>query len=246
MRSVVFDIGNTAVKAGFFDEAHRLVAVHRSEDIRTLAAEVADFKPTRALVASVAQPAAEAAAQLPLPPATVLFGPHLALPITVDYATPQTLGADRVAAAAGAARLFPGLPILILDVGTCLKADVLTADGTFRGGSISPGLLMRYRALHTFTGRLPLLAPAAPLDGPAWPADSTDASMRAGVEVGFLAEALAFVEWANARWPGIRPILTGGDGPWLSARLAGPDGRTFAVEPDLVLHGLYHILLHTA
>ncbi len=246
MRSVVFDVGNTALKAGFFDEAQRLVAVRRVENVAELAAEIADFGPKRALVASVTKPAAEIAAQLPLPAATVLFGPHVPLPISLDYATPATLGADRVAAAAGAARLFPGIPVLILDAGTCLKADVLTADATFRGGSISPGLTMRYRALHAFTGRLPQLTPADPADGPAWPGDSTDASIRAGVEVGFLAEALAFIEWATAQWPGIRPILTGGDGPWLAARLAGPDGRTFAVEPDLVLHGLYHILLHTA
>ncbi len=245
VRSVVLDVGNTTVKVGFFDEEGHLTGVRRAATVAELAAEIADFGAARAIVASVGAPAAEVAAAAGLPPQTVLFGLDTPLPIRLDYATPHTLGADRVAAAVGAAHRFLGEAVLILDAGTCLKCDWLTADGAFAGGSISLGLRLRYRALAELTGRLPLIAPGPAEQMPDWPGDSTESSIRAGVEIGLLSEALAFVEWGQARWPGARVVLSGGDAAWLAARLSGGGdaGRNFVVEPHLVLLGLYRVLL---
>ncbi len=253
VRTLVLDIGNTALKAGFFDEAGLLVRVARALTVADLRPDVVAFGPARVLVASVAASAAvDVGAALGLPPAQVLaFGPDTPLPIQLAYDTPRTLGADRVAAAVGAQRQFPGTDILILDAGTCLKADLLTADGIFRGGAISPGLAMRFRALEAFTGRLPLVAlasePAADALPP-WPGSSTAASIQAGVARGLMAEAAAFVVEAAARYPGLRVVLSGGDARWLAqglplllpTHLTG--SRTFALEPDLVLLGLHRIL----
>ena len=247
MRSIVLDVGNTTVKAGFFDEAGQLTAVRRAPDAADLRAEIASFDPARALVASVDAPAAAVAEAAGLSPdTTVLYSPDTPLPIRLAYATPRTLGADRVAAAVGAAHRWPGHAVLMLDAGTCLKCDWLTPDGTFAGGSISPGLRMRYRALYEQTGRLPLVEPGAPDQMPEWPGESTAACICAGVEIGLMSEALAFVEWGEARWPGARVVLSGGDAPWLATRLGAAERRNFAVEPLLVLHGLYRILLFSA
>ena len=245
MRSVILDVGNTSSKAGFFDEAGQLVRVRRADTVAELQGEISNFAPEWALVASVGAAAAEIGVAAGLPPArTLLFTAATPLPITLVYTTPQTLGADRVAAAVGARARFPGEAVLIIDAGTCLKCDVVTAEGAFVGGSISPGLRLRYRALAEFTHRLPLVPPGAAADLPDWPGDSTAASIRAGVETGFLSEAMAFVGWAEAQWPGARVALTGGDSAWLAARLgAGGVARNFAIEPQLVLLGLHQILL---
>ena len=247
MRSVVLDVGNTTVKAGFFDEAGQLTAVRRAATAGELAAEIAAFKPTRAIVSSVNAPAAVVAAAAGLKPATTeLFSATTQLPIRLAYATPETLGADRVGAAVGAAHRFPGAAVLLVDAGTCLKCDWITADGAFAGGSISLGLRLRYRALAELTGRLPLVAPGPADRMPDWPGDSTEASIRAGVEIGLLSEVLAFVAWGETRWPGVRMVFTGGDAPWLGVRLGAEGHHNFVVEPHLVLIGLYRVLLFSS
>lgn len=243
MRSLVLDVGNTAVKAGFFDEAGQLVRVCRAPTAAELLDDVRAFAPTRALIASVDAPAATIAAALQLPPAaTIAFGPATPLPIRVEYATPHTLGADRLAASVGVAALLPGHDCVVIDAGTCLKVDLTDATGTFRGGTISPGLRMRLQALPTFTGRLPQVAPAPADEAPVLPGDSTLHSIRAGVELGYAAEAAALIAAYRQRYPALRVVLTGGDSAWLAARLPAAI-RIFARLPDLVLLGLHRILL---
>ena len=80
------------------------------------------------------------------------------LPITIDYLTPDTLGADRIAAAVGAYKLANGKPCVVIDAGTCITVDLVDENATFCGGAIMPGLDMNFRALHTFTANLPLLS----------------------------------------------------------------------------------------
>lgn len=245
MRTLVLDVGNTAVKAGFFDETGRLVRVCRAAAPEELLADVRAFAPQRTLVASVDAPAAAVAHTLELPEtATVVLAPNTPLPIRMGYATPLTLGADRLAAAVGAAALLPGQDCVVVDAGTCLKVDLTDAAGTFWGGTISPGLRMRFEALPTFTGRLPLVEPGEGSEEPGLPGDSTLHSIRAGVELGYVAEVVALMEAYRQRHPALRVVLTGGDSRWLAARLPATT-RIFARLPDLVLLGLHRILLHT-
>ena len=77
------------------------------------------------------------------------------IPIQIGYATPHTLGLDRIAAVVGALMQQPGVPVLIVDAGTCVTYDLLTADGTFVGGNIAPGIRLRLLAMHEHTGKLP-------------------------------------------------------------------------------------------
>jgi len=94
------------------------------------------------------------------------------MPLRIDYGSPCSLGADRVAAALGAMTAYPGEQCLVVDIGTAVTYDVVRADGTFVGGNIAPGLKMRLDSLHRYTARLPLLNvpdevdPGEPMLGP--------------------------------------------------------------------------------
>ena len=242
MHTLALDIGNTAVKAGCFDGSvlREMATGLTAEQVREV---VRRWQPQHVIVASVAEDAALRAEELreQVPGELLTFSPATtAIPLRNAYATPHTLGADRLAAAVGAAGLRPGQPTLIVDAGTALKCDLVTADGTYRGGSIGPGLGMRFRALHAFTGRLPLLElPAAnatiPLTG-----DSTTGSLLSGVVNGTVAEIRGFMAQYQERYPGLGVLLTGGDAAFLAARLPA---RIFVV-PELVLLGLNRILAY--
>ena len=242
MRTLALDIGNTAVKAGCFDGPvlHEMAVGLSAAAVHDL---VRRWAPQHVVVASVAGAAMLAVEELQgLVPGEILaFSPGTTpVPLRNAYATPHTLGADRLASAVGAAMLRTGRDTLIIDAGTALKFDLVTADGTYHGGSIAPGLAMRLRALHAFTGRLPLLElPAAdatiPLVG-----DSTTGSLLSGVVNGAVAEVMGLLAHYQQQSPALGVLLTGGDAAFLAARLPA---RIFVV-PELVLLGLNRILVY--
>ena len=133
MRTLALDIGNTAVKAGCFDGSalYEMAAGLTAPQVLEL---VWRWKPAHVIIASVAEDAALRADELRawVPGSILAFDPaSTAVPLRNAYATPHTLGADRLAAAVGAAGLRPGRPTLIVDAGTALKHDLVTADGTY-------------------------------------------------------------------------------------------------------------------
>ena len=241
MHTLVLDIGNTATKTGCFASGLlREVLTVQADGVPAL---LARWQPQHVLVASVAAPAAEWVARLqPLVPGRVLaFDPGTTPgPLTNAYATPATLGADRLAAATGATGLWPGRNVLTIDAGTALKLDLATADGRYLGGSIAPGLAMRLRGLHEFTGRLPLVPLPAPDATVALVGDSTTGSLLSGVVNGTVAELNGLVVQYQAHYQQLAVVLTGGDAAFLAPRLVG---RIFVV-PELVLLGLYRILAY--
>ncbi|WP_167855390.1 type III pantothenate kinase [Hymenobacter fodinae] len=243
MRTFSLDIGNTAVKYGYFqDDVLVESATHQTPD--QVRAAVQRLQPEHAIVASVAEPTATWATELcdTLPGLVLEFVPaSTPLPIQNGYATPHTLGADRLAAAVGAAWLLHGRNVMIIDAGTAIKCDLVDANGVFRGGSISPGLAMRFQALHTFTGRLPLVERPANLVTPiAFTGDNTLSAIQSGVLNGAAAEVRGFVEEYRAQYPGLAVVLAGGDAAFFHARLKG----SIFVIPELVLLGLHRILVH--
>ena len=137
------------------------------------------------------------------------------LPLQLDYGTPGTLGADRIAAAAGAAAVFPGESCMIFDFGTALTVDFVTAGGMFSGGNISPGLSMRLKAMHEFTGRLPLVEAYEPVR----PIGKTTAeALVNGTVSGMMFEVEKYIE----NNPGSRVIFTGGDAVFFAKMLKTP------------------------
>ncbi len=165
------------------------------------------------------------------------------VPLVNCYATPATLGRDRLAAAVGARMILPGRDAMIADFGTALTVDVVTADGRYLGGSISPGLRMRLRAMHEGTGCLPLLETGEcdALAGGGVPA-STREAMACGAVTGMCHEVAGFMRSYAARYPGMATIFTGGDAPLFEKRFK----NTIFANIHLVLIGLNGILNYNA
>jgi type III pantothenate kinase len=159
------------------------------------------------------------------------------LPLTNNYRTPETLGKDRLACAAGAAFLFPKKDVLVIDAGTCIKYEFVSHRGIYEGGAISPGLEMRFNALHTFTDKLPLLHPAteAPLIG-----NDTRDAILSGIMKGTLLEIRGFIKEYEILFPELQLIITGGDASFFDKQLK----NSIFADPFLVLRGLNFILRH--
>ena len=158
------------------------------------------------------------------------------LPIRLNYDTPQTLGSDRIAAAVGAWIQFPERNLLIIDGGTCITYDIVTSDGYFQGGIISPGLNTRYRAMNAFTSGLPLLEPSE-LKGDHLEGKSTEECMKIGAQMGLNFEINGILESFNKKYDRLQVVMTGGLLPSFESKLKAP---IFA-SSKIVLEGLHAI-----
>lgn len=235
MRNIVVDVGNTSTKVGIFKDAELeeervfLGPIELDEFIAANAAEAI-------LVSSVRQHPElllKRASHIPL---HYLLSPNLSLPIVNAYATPESLGMDRLAGVCGAARLFKGENCLVIDSGTCITYDFIDASSTYRGGLIAPGLSMRLRAMHEFTAKLPVVK----IEEVALIGNSTISCMQSGALNGMRAEIEGIIERYQQHYPELRVILCGGDTHFFENSLKG---AIFAVQ-NLVLRGLNSILLH--
>lgn len=157
------------------------------------------------------------------------------LPIINRYRSKTSLGKDRLAAAVGGALKFPGEDVLVITAGTCITYDFVNSRNEYLGGAISPGIAMQLQALHTFTGKLPLvsLRNAGVLTG-----RDTEESILSGVLTGTTAEIEGVTSRYLDKFPGIRIILSGGDQKYFDKRL---NISIFAI-PNIVILGLHQIL----
>ena len=139
-----------------------------------------------------------------------------AFPFVNKYATPQTLGIDRMVLAAGATLQYPNQNRLVIDVGTCVTYDFIDENDTYLGGAIAPGLRLRYESLHNYTAKLPLLTSQNP---DYFIGKSTAESIHSGVVNGFVYEIDGFIDEYKAHYSNFIIILTGGDTDFLAKRL---------------------------
>ena len=144
------------------------------------------------------------------------FSQEDVFPFHNKYATPKTLGIDRMILAAGAALQFPKQNRLVIDAGTCITYDFIDENDNYLGGAISPGLRLRYESLHNFTARLPLLTLEAP---ETYIGNSTQQAIHSGVVNGFVYEIDGFIDEYRKEFSNFIIILTGGDADFLAKRL---------------------------
>mgnify|MGYP001404989595 FL=1 len=156
-------------------------------------------------------------------------------PFKLNYKTPETLGNDRLALAAAATILFPNSNNLVIDAGTCITIDFIDSNNHFTGGSISPGVKMRYDSLNHYTANLPLLKNKNNFN---FPGNSTNASIHAGIIGGVSNEIMGFINQINSRYEKVNVILTGGDSKILSKTLK----ITIFANQNFILEGLNCIL----
>ena len=223
--NLVVDFGNTLVKLAVFDKGE-LVAQRCMERLHPSVLEelLSEWPVRRAVVASTRGEVDDVAAMLRRRVDYLLeFTSQTSVPIGNAYLTPETLGRDRLAAAVGATVLYPGENVLIVDFGTAVTIDLVTADNTFRGGCISPGVTMRFRALHDYTAKLPLCAATG---GEGLSGLTTEEAIELGV----------------MKIDGLRVIFTGGDAKFFVKRIK----NTIFANCNLVFCGLNRILEHNA
>ncbi len=156
-------------------------------------------------------------------------------PIANKYSTPDTLGTDRLAAAVGAHAKAGGRTALVIDVGTCITYDLVTAAGEYLGGNISPGPTMRLRALNAFTDKLPLVERKGdtPLLG-----SSTETAIRSGVMRGMEHEINGYIDEFSNKYPDLLVYLTGG----IQLNLHSSKKNGIFADSFIVPYGLNKIL----
>jgi len=237
---LVVDVGNTRTKAALF-AGGRLVRTGRGASDRTdwLEALIQDAPLERVVLGSVGHTNRAILDEL------AGFAPVLVIDYKLDhgmpsiYATPNTLGIDRLANAFALRQLFPGRAALAIDLGTCITCDLVDATGTYRGGSISPGMRMRARAMHEYSAKLPLVEvpDEVPILG-----RSTAECLASGVYHGIRAELQGYIAAIGQQHPGLAVVLTGGD----ALRFARALENGIFAHPFLTLLGLHALSLQAS
>lgn len=160
-----------------------------------------------------------------------------AIPIINGYKTPSTLGNDRLANAVGAWSLNPNHNSLIIDLGTCIKYDIINKKGEYLGGNIAPGFKMRYKAMHHFTDQLPLIED---YDFNQNYGTTTKSSLQAGVQLGIIHEINGFIERYSKQFDRLTIFMTGGDLKYFDKSTK----KHIFANSNLTLIGLNEILRH--
>lgn len=174
----------------------------------------------------------------------VLFDHMTPVPIVNRYDTPQTLGQDRLAAAVGAKSLCPNENLLIIDAGSAITYDFVSAEGEYMGGNIAPGIKMRFTMLQRMTKKLPLVDAEENELIPLFGTNTRDA-IAAGVIRGVAYEVKGYMRTLKEKMPHYQTFLTGGHAPYVlnNVRSSRNEKREIRYEKNLVLIGLNEILI---
>ena len=159
-------------------------------------------------------------------------------PFTNLYATPETLGIDRMVLAAGATLIYPKQNRLIIDAGTCITYDFVNAENQYLGGAISPGIKIRYKSLNNYTSKLPLLTLSEDFE---IIGNSTKSAIHSGVINGVIFEIEGFISQYSLKNQDLTIILTGGDAEFLAKRLKS----TIFANSNFLLESLNLLSLYT-
>jgi type III pantothenate kinase len=238
--NLIIDIGNTSTKVAIFDGKEK-VSVIRTKDFTCEEFEdkMSSYKIEKAIVSSVKKMPPLIIDMFAVNIEFVHFLSHKSnLPFKIEYETPETLGSDRIAGIAGAFSIFPGSDILVIDAGTAITFDFMSG-GIYRGGNISPGLNIRFKALNKFTRKLPLLAPSSEFSNPG---RNTRDAILAGVIGGVTYEINEYIRTFEKKSTDFKIVLTGGDGEFLKDKI----DSQFIYMPDIVIDGLNYILEYNA
>lgn len=229
-RIQVLDAGNTRMKLAVF-ENDTLSELHFFGDQEKLF----NFldKNEKIVVSSVVK--AEFLAELSKITTNIIqIHSQLTLPFVLEYKTPNSLGIDRLCNAVAMKAYQVKGASLSVDIGTCIKFDFLSADNKYLGGSISPGLRMRYQALHAFTANLPLLTPSDSIN---LIGDSTTNAIQSGVQVGMQEEINGMIQRYQQKYDDLSIFITGGDAHYFDFE---QKNNIFADE-NLTLKGIFEL-----
>lgn len=230
------DIGNTSAKIGFFEKENADPVSVLERVALEQVGDILDARKVRSLIVSKVK----GVDQLLLDSWAkdrfyIGLSSETKLPITIDYDTPHTLGADRIAGVVAAKVMYPNDNCLVIDMGTCITYDFIDENAAFLGGGISPGVQMRFKAMNHFTGQLPLVTPS---DSVELVGRSTMDCMKSGVMMGVKLELEGIINEYLQKYLGLRVLLCGGDIFFFESNLKA----TFFADRHLILRGLNRIL----
>ncbi len=233
--TICFDFGNSRYKAAIFQNGQQeKIVVMEDPSIETLKNIVEQWKPSKTILSSVVHHDQAIESFLGAIAPFHLIGPNTQLNFTTPVGKPETIGADRIALCAAAVHMYPHQHTLAISLGTCITYNFINNTHEFLGGSISPGMQMRFKSMHEQTALLPLIKPTKdfPLIG-----YDTKTNLLSGVVWGMAAEINGIIEAYEAKYRNFNVLLTGGDLSYFVPRLKK---RIFA-DPNLIFKGLYAI-----
>lgn len=234
---LAIDIGNTKIKTAVF-ENNTLIEKHifnKDEENFFLEKIIKKFNSIKDIVfSSVGDEAPDIFSHLKPTYNITEINIYTKLPFKNNYATPNTLGIDRIVLAAGAVLKYTNCSRLIIDAGTCITYDFIDSENNYLGGAISPGIELRYKSLHNFTAKLPLLSVENPEN---FIGNSTAQSIHSGIINGITHEIEGFINQYEKKYGNLNIILTGGNADFLAKRLK----NTIFANSNFLLESLNYL-----
>ena len=234
--NLVIDIGNTRIKAAVFKDNTLMDLRFFVNTDELLASKELITSCQSAIIGTVVDNVTDFNSKLNTIIPTRLFQATTPIPLKNCYESVATLGSDRIAASIGAYTLYPNCNVLVIDTGTCIKYNFTNSNNEYLGGGISPGLQMRFKALHQFTSKLPLIvfnSEIIDLIG-----NTTQQSILSGVVKGSVAEIDCIITEYKQQFTDLVCVITGGDSEYLCKQLK----NSIFANQNLVLKGLNDIL----
>ncbi len=237
--NLIIDVGNTRIKLAVFKNSEIIHNESITSDIFEIKVIelIKKYGCDKAIISSVGTVKKSQIAKISSKIRLFELNSNTKVPFKNKYATPKTLGVDRLALITAAVSKFPQKNVLIIDAGTCITYDFVSLENCYFGGAISPGINMRYKSLNAFTKNLPFLelSNVHQLVG-----GSTEFCMHSGVINGVINEIDSFINQYREKNCDLTVVLTGGDTNFLANRLK----NSIFANPNFLLEGLNTILTH--
>lgn len=215
--NLALDIGNSFLKAGIFKNNNLINYYEFNREYYSNIKSILDKTPiTHSIASNVSESNNKLIELLSNKTNLIKFNSSLKVPFKNCYQTKNTLGKDRIALVSNASKEYPKENVLLIDLGSCITFDFLNSKNEYLGGSISPGLSMRYKSLNRYTANLPLINPKE-IDY--FIGRNTEDSIHSGIINGIVGELNSAIDKYKSQFKEIRIILTGGDAKFLFNRI---------------------------
>jgi type III pantothenate kinase len=234
--NLILDVGNSLLKIALFKKSQLIQKFKFTENYkRNIEDIISENNVTHSIISNVGRIDDSIINILKESTNLLLVSNQLKFPFKNLYKSKNTLGQDRLALVSAAAFKFPKENVLIVDAGSCITYDFKNNNNEYLGGGISPGILMRFKSLNTFTSNLPLIDfdSIHQLIG-----NNTKNSINSGVINGTISEINGIIQQYCEEFKNIRIILTGGDSNFLLKRIK----NSIFADQNFLLVGLNKLL----
>jgi type III pantothenate kinase len=231
--TICFDFGNTRLKAAVFNSGEFVKELHLEDDsVATVAAILSQYQPSKTILSSVIHHNTGIEQLLGSASHFHLLSHQTKLNFTTPVGKPETIGADRLALVAAAVHFYPQMHNLVIALGSCITYNFVNQNHEFLGGGISPGMDMRFKAMHEHTAKLPLVHHDwnHPLIG-----YDTKTNLQSGVLYGMAGEIEGIIQQYQERYGNFNAVLTGGNSTHFAGRIKS---KIFA-DQNFLFKGLY-------